>query len=118
MKEKKPINIEVGQRLKQYREEAGMTQETLSELLGLGVKHVSAIERGAVGLSLTTLKQASIVLSVPADVFLFGTDESGVRKRQEMEAQELSDRISRLPHRKFLIVQDILNKLLEALAYE
>ena len=67
MKEKKPINIEVGQYVKQYREEAGLTQEVFAELIGLGVKHVSAIECGAVGVSLSTLRRMSRVLSVPAD---------------------------------------------------
>ena len=51
MKEKKPINLEIGQNVKQIRENAGLTQERLAELIGLGVKHLSAIECGAVGVS-------------------------------------------------------------------
>ena len=47
MKEKKPINVEIGQNVKQIRESAGLTQESFAELIGLGEKHVSAIERGA-----------------------------------------------------------------------
>ena len=59
MKEKKPINIEVGRYVKQCREDAGLTQEVFAELIGLGVKHVSAIECGAVGVSLPTLRRMS-----------------------------------------------------------
>ena len=62
MKEKKPINLEIGQNVKQIRENAGLTQERLAELIGLGVKHLSAIECGAVGVSLATLKQFCLVL--------------------------------------------------------
>ena len=51
MKEKKPINLEIGQNVKQIRENAGLTQERLAELIGLGVKHLSAIECGAVGVA-------------------------------------------------------------------
>ena len=67
MKEKKPINLEIGKNVKQVRENAGLTQECLAELIGLGVKHLSAIECGAVGVSLATLKQLCVLLSVPAD---------------------------------------------------
>lgn len=56
MKEKKTINLEIGQNVKHIRENAGLTQERLAELIGLGVKHLSAIECGAVGVSLATLK--------------------------------------------------------------
>ena len=57
MKEKKPINLEIGKNVKQVRENAGLTQECLAELIGLGVKHLSAIECGAVGVSLATLME-------------------------------------------------------------
>ena len=70
MKEKKPINLEIGQNVKQIRENAGLTQERLAELIGLGVKHLSAIECGA------TLKQLCVLLSVPADAILFGIESS------------------------------------------
>ena len=61
MKEKKPINLEIGKNVKQVRENAGLTQECLAELIGLGVKHLSAIECGAVGVSLATLKQLCVL---------------------------------------------------------
>lgn len=76
MKEKKPINLEIGKNVKQVRENAGLTQECLAELIGLGVKHLSAIECGAVGVSLATLKQLCVLLSVPADAILFGIESS------------------------------------------
>ena len=115
MKEKKQINIDIGQRVKQYREAAGLTQEAFSELIGLGVKHVSAIECGAVGVSLSTLKKACLVLSIPADVLLFGGDRADEQQNQLEELQELTARISRLPPKKYVVVKDILNKLLEVL---
>lgn len=61
MKEKKPINLEIGQNVKQIRENAGLTQERLAELIGLGVKHLSAIECGAVGVSLASVFQRKAV---------------------------------------------------------
>ena len=116
MKEKKTINIEVGSRIKKYREAAGLTQEVFSELIGLGVKHVSAIECGAVGVSLSTLKQVSTVLSIPADVLLFGEVDEIEQKNRTGELQLLFARLSRLPSNKFRVVKDIIDKLLEAFA--
>ena len=118
MKEKKPINIEIGQYVKQCREEAGLTQETFSELIGLGVKHISAIECGAVGVSLPTLRRMSKVLSVPADVLLFGPSDEAEHQSRTFELQRLFSRISRLPPNKFRVVKDIIDKLMEAMAIE
>ena len=118
MKEKKPINIEIGRYVKQRREEAGMTQETFAELVGLGVKHVSAIECGAVGLSLSTLRRMSIVLSVPADMLLFGPPDEVERQGRASELQVLFSKLSRLPANKFRVVKDIIDKVLEAMAIE
>ena len=59
MQEKKQINVEIGARIKEEREKAGLTQERFSELIGLGTKSVSAFERGTMGISFTTLKKLS-----------------------------------------------------------
>lgn len=41
------IDKRVGKRIKQRREELGMTQEQLAEKLGVAVNYISTIERGA-----------------------------------------------------------------------
>lgn len=41
------IDKRVGQRLKQRREELGLTQDDLAEKLGLTTNYISTIERGA-----------------------------------------------------------------------
>lgn len=118
MKEKKPINIEVGHNVKLRREEAGLTQETFAELIGLGVKHVSAIECGAAGVSLSTLRRISKVLSIPADTILFGTMDATEQQKRYSELQVLFLRLSRLPSNKFQAVKEIIDRLLEALAID
>lgn len=116
MKEKKQLNIEVGARIKQYREAAGLTQEAFAELIGLGVKHVSAIECGSVGVSLATLQRTSTVLSIPADTLLFDSASISEQADQIAEIQIITSRLSRLPANKFRVVKDIMDKVLEALA--
>lgn len=79
MKEKKDINIEIGNRIKKAREAAGLTQDRFAELIGMGTKNVSAIERGAVGVSLSSLQKICQVLSISGDDILF---EKKTRKRR------------------------------------
>ena len=116
MKEKKPINVEIGQNVKQIRESAGLTQESFAELIGLGEKHVSVIERGAAGLSLPTLRRICTLLSVSADTVLFGPEDGGSRNGRDAEVRALAERLERLPDKQFKAAKDILDKLMEALA--
>ena len=115
MQDKKVINIEIGQNLKFYREAAGLTQEAFAEMIGLGVKHVSAMERGATGVSINTLKNASVALSVPADYFLFGRIDETEKQTRDEEIQLLATRLSRLSPKKYQTVKEMLNKILEVL---
>lgn len=117
MKPKKPINIEIGQRVKKYREASGITQEVFSELVDLGEKHISAIECGSVGLSLSSLKQICTVLSIPADALLFEASDEAGQEEREAEIQFLASRLSRLPPSKYRIVKNILDQILAALSF-
>lgn len=116
MREKKPINIEVGLNVKQVRESAGLTQESFAELIGLGVKHVSAIECVAVGVSLATLRKICSLLSVSADTILFGTADADSQKDRNAAISHMTERISRLPDNQFWGFKDILDKMLEVVA--
>lgn len=111
MQEKKPINIEIGQRIKEQREAAGLTQEAFSEMIGLGVKHVSAMERGAVGVSLTTLKKVCTVLSISSDAILFGAVEKN-------DVDALTDRLKRLTPKQYKVAEAMMSNLLEAFAID
>ena len=111
MKEKKPINVEIGQRIKQNREAAGLTQEAFAEMVGLGVKHISAIERGAAGVSLNTVQTICRMLAISSDTLLL--EDTGKNDVSSMTA-----RLERLSPKQYKIAEDILNKLMEAFALE
>ena len=113
MQEKKQINIEIGARIKEEREKAGLTQERFSELIGLGPKSVSAFERGTVGISFTTLKKICQVLSVSSDQILFGQTE-----KNESDLSGLTKRLERLSPKQYAITKDVIFKLLEAFSLE
>ena len=55
MKNKKEINILIGNKIRIARERAGLTQQQFGDLVSLGVKNVSDIERGVSGITVCLL---------------------------------------------------------------
>ena len=83
----------IGTRIKQYREESGMTQEILEEKVNLSTGYISAVERG-VGLpSVETL--INIINNIGASADQIFTDV--IDTAYETRASMLSDRIKGLP---------------------
>ena len=105
MREKKEINIAVGNHIQLVREEAGYTQE----LLDITPNHLSAIERGVSGISLETLQRLCLLLGVSADRILFGLDA------QEQEALAIARRITDLKPENRKQIQDLLSIILDML---
>lgn len=108
---KKDINIEIGANIKREREKAGLTQDQLSEMIGLGSKSLSAIERGTVGISLTALRKVCNTLSISSDAILFPSVP-------ENDISNLAKRLQRLTPEQYEIANSIMNKLLEAFSLE
>ena len=106
--EKKTINIEVGHRIQLSRERAGYTQEQFAELLDVGVQHISRVERGAVGISLTALKKTCEILGVSADYLLLGGNASE-------EGNILLRQLRELPVDQGVLVERGISQLLSAL---
>ena len=73
MREKKEINIQLGEQVKIAREQAKLTQEALAESIEVSPQYISDLERGVVGIALPTLKKLCNALGVASDQILFGT---------------------------------------------
>lgn len=111
MKPKKDINVTIGANIKRERERAGFTQERFSEVIGIGPKSLSAIERGVVGISLPLLQKVCTVLAISSDTLIFGTCP-------DKTDNELADRLARLSPAQRKIASNVLSGLLEAFALE
>ena len=111
MQEKKSINIEIGANIKEMRERSGLTQEQLSEQIGIGVKSLSAIERGAVGISLTTLCKVCHVLSVSSDALIFGPAEPN-------DTSDITAALERLSPPQLDLVREMLRIMAAAFVTE
>ena len=63
-------------RLRQIRENAGLTQEQFSEILGISVSAYKKVESGENQVSLSSLKKLYKEMKVSADYVLFGKNQS------------------------------------------
>ena len=109
VREKKELNVRIGNQIRIARESAGLTQDRFAELVSLATKNVSDIERGVVGISIGTLIRICETLSISSDSILF---EEGTGN----DAHSISERLSNLPPEQFEIACNIINKLFEAFA--
>lgn len=107
MRAKKNVNIEIGQNIQAARDKAGYTQEKLSEVLGITPNHLSAVERGAAGISLEALQRLCRTLGITADYVLFGTQE------RDSATLELADQLSKIKPEYKPQVKKIVSALLE-----
>ena len=76
----KNYKYEIGLRLKQARRDNSLTQEKISEVLGISQKHYSEAERGITGLSVKHLIKISDILSVSLDYLLKGSISENMSK--------------------------------------
>ena len=72
MQRKKPLNIAIGSRIQQSREQAGLTQEELAERIDRSTQFISTIERGLAGPSLETVIHLCEVLGTSTEWILRG----------------------------------------------
>lgn len=107
---KEDYKTAMGQRLRSCRLSSGLTQERLSELLDISVKHYSEVERGITGLSVEKLIQLSNILGISLDYLLKGDKDS------EIIPSQIADIYHSCPQEKlgyFLEVLRNMKKLME-----
>ena len=107
MREKKEINIQIGEQVRCARENARFTQEQLAESIDVSSQFVSDLERGIFGLSVSTLKRICVVLNVSSDQILFGAS----KKRDFSIVTEKCNTLSDI---HFEMLCSIIDKFIEA----
>lgn len=107
MREKKEINIQIGEQVRIAREQAKMTQEVLAEKIEVSPQYISDLERGVVGIALPTLKKLCCVLGVASDQILFGTQSSD-------RGVTLSNACNTLTDEQFALLIEMINCYVKA----
>ena len=108
---RKDLNILVGANIKREREKAGYTQDRFSELLGIGSKSLSSVERGVVGVSLPTLMKICDILHISSNVLLY-------EPARENNVDSIVLQLKMLSAEQFQIASDVMTKLIEAFLLE
>ena len=102
----------LGENVRKYRKQAGLTQEELSERLGITQKHLSVIENGTQFASATLIAKLSKELNVTPG-FLFGGDMSSkqVNLLQSMIHNLITSQIQTLYLKLHREIEEIKEKL-------
>lgn len=100
----------IGAHIRAARRNADLTQEQLSESIGVTPQYLSDLERGLVGTSLTTLMKICRSLHVSSDFLLFG-DSSPAGSGNPT----LVEKIQSLPESKARIIESGVDLLLQAM---
>ena len=108
---RKELNVLVGANIKREREKAGFTQDQFSELLGIGSKSLSSIERGVVGVSLTTLLRICDILHISANVLLY-------EQCRKNDVNCIALQLEKLTAEQFEIASNVVAELMKAFSME
>lgn len=98
----------IGQRIKEKRKEAGLTQEQLAERLGISQVYASQIERGVEEPNLQMLEQICITLDCPLEYLIAGVIK-GQKDYRECEIESLIEKTPEDIRNKIVDIIKILN---------
>ena len=81
--------IKIGDKIREYRKQSGLSQEQLAERVGISVPHMSHIETANTKLSLPVFLEIARVLNVTTDDLL--RDRIDTRKEQYQQIMRILD---------------------------
>lgn len=82
----------IGKRIKQSRNAKHYTQEKLAEIINMNSKNISQVERGMIGISISTLIKICKALDVSSDYILFGIENNNHGNAIDIMLSELSEK--------------------------
>lgn len=97
----KPINVEIGARIRVARESARMTREAFAERVDISAQFLTDIERGRMGASVETILKICDALGTTTDTILRGVDLD-----EEVTARQLSVLLGSVPRTLLPLVID------------
>lgn len=110
---KHPVDIHVGQKIRQRRWLIGMTQQQLAEAVGIKFQQIQKYETGMNRVSASRLWDIARQLDVPIEYFFEGLDEG---HGHEAEADPIANKQAMELVRAYLTIPDAQRKRLLELA--
>ena len=98
--------IEIGQRLRQRRQELGLTREKMSELADIGTGYYGQLEVGTSQMSIDTLIKLSHSMHLSMEYILFGEGE------KPGDPSAMIDLLQRCTPRELKLAEEVLKLFL------
>ncbi len=95
--------VEIGEKIRKYRKEKGISQEELAERVGISVTHMSHIETANTKLSLPVFVSITEALGIKADDLL----KANRAECDIIVTEELSELLSECSERDARIILDV-----------
>ncbi len=105
---KKEINTILGTRIKEQRKLKGYTREAFAEKLSVSTRFLADVENGQVGVSISTLKNISVILDTPTD-YLIGITELDT---ENLLRQSAINKIEKIDEKHLQQINTILDCIL------
>ncbi len=96
-----------GKLLRDYRVKSGLTQEKLSEQLGISLKYISRIENGNNGVKTQTLIKYMNILGITPNTLY----KEFITNADIKDSIELSEKIDKLSEEKKTLISSIIDLL-------
>lgn len=110
-KEKEMLDYKlIGKRIRECRENAGISQELLAEWAELSPSYISRIENGKKHVSLESLTAIADVLRISLDYLVYGGSQEGT-----VQNAPIGDLLTGLTKAEALVIRDTLTALLNGL---
>lgn len=103
------VGKSIGKRIGELRKKKNMTQEELSEIIGVSPHYLSALERGIYNIKLEKLVMIINALDCTADDLFCDVINNGYMRR----ANRLSDKIDGLPQAEKTKIFDVVEAMIK-----
>ena len=90
-----PVDIQLGQRIKAFRQRNKQSQMEVAKAVGLSYQHLQKYERGASRMKVSLLMRLSDALNISILAFI---PDSGKKAQLDIEPTQLRDMQGRIPH--------------------
>ena len=99
----------VGEKIRKYRKQKNLRQETLAEIVDLSANYIGMIERGEKIPSLESFVKIANALEVSADMLLSDILKAGYVVKESVLAEKLSGLPQKEKNRIYDVIETMLN---------
>src|SRR5271166_80337 len=108
VKKRVPAELNFHERLAALRKTRGLTQQALSEMVGMHISQIRRYEGGQSQPTLDAIRKLAIALSASADMLLFETDERGPDEELKLQFEA----VCRLDPEEKKVIRSVIESIL------